>query len=617
MNKIFLFLLAVILVSPNRSGAQNKSTPTQVPAWSKEAVWYQIFPERFSNGDKLNDPTPHDMKGAWPYEIPPGWKISSWESDWYKLQPWEKADGHDFYWNAGIRRYGGDLQGIINHLGYLKDLGVTAIYLTPIFESPSLHKYDTRMYHHVDNNFGPDPKGDEKIWESEDPADPKTWKWTSADKLFLKLIKEVHTRGMKIIIDGVFNHVGTSFWAFQDVVKYQQNSKYKDWFIIKSWDNPNTPENEFDYKGWAGVKDLPEIKKDEQTGLIKGFADHLHNVIKRWMDPYSDGKLSNGIDGWRLDVAEMINLNFWRQFRIWVKEINPDAYITGEIFWENWQANQMTNAAPWLQGDAFDGVMNYRFAQAVKKWIIDEKKKITSSSFADSINKLLNEYPKENLHAVQNLVDSHDVDRIGSQILNPDNYYDHNANPQQNKEYNTRKPGKTDLLKQKLIAGIQMTMPGAPMIYYGDEAGMWGGDDPDCRKPMVWKNIKYESEKYAVFGKEHSPDPVFFNSDLFNWYKKLITIRKENRILSVGDLDFIYINDSNQVICYKRTLENESILVILNNNNQSESVNLKPKLFNTSAIKMTDLLSGKKLKVANTDYKIDLSPYQILILKND
>jgi glycosidase len=162
-----------------------------------------------------------------------------------------------------------------------------------------------------------------------------------------------------------------------------------------------------------------------------------------------------------------------------------------------------------------------------------------------------------------------------------------------------------------------MTMPGAPMIYYGDEAGMWGGDDPDCRKPMVWKNIKYESEKYAVFGKEHSPDPVFFNSDLFNWYKKLITIRKENRILSVGDLDFIYINDSNQVICYKRTLENESILVILNNNNQSESVNLKPKLFNTSAIKMTDLLSGKKLKVANTDYKIDLSPYQILILKND
>lgn len=613
MNRIFLLLLAVLLVLINESGAQNKNTTSHVPTWSKDAIWYQIFPERFSNGDSFNDPTPFDMKGAWPYEVPAGWKISPWESDWYKLQPWEKADGHDFYWNAGIRRYGGDLQGIINHLDYLKDLGITAIYLTPIFESSSLHKYDTRMYHHVDNNFGPDPKGDEKIWESENPADPKTWKWTSADKLFLKLIKEVHARGMKIIIDGVFNHVGTTFWAFQDVVKNQQKSEYKDWFTIKSWDDPKTPENEFDYVGWAGVKDLPEIKKDEQTGLIKGFANHLHFIIKRWMNP--DGNISNGIDGWRLDVAEMINLNFWRQFRIWVKEINPDAYITGEILWENWQANQMTNAAPWLQGDAFDGVMNYRFAQAVKKYIVDVRSQITSSAFADSIKTLIGEYPKENLLAVQNLVDSHDVDRIGSQIVNPDNYYDHNANPQQNKEYITRKPDTIDLLKQKLIVGIQMTMPGSPMIYYGDEAGMWGGDDPDCRKPMVWKNFKYEAEQYNAPGDKHNPDTVSFNSDLFGWYKKLISIRKENKVLSEGDLDFIYLNDTDKVVCYKRTLGKESIIVILNNNNEKKTVNLESKLFYDNAPVMTDLSGGKMIKAVNRTFKIDLKPYQIMILK--
>ncbi len=412
MNKIFLLVLSLILGSSVEMSALINNDSALVPSWSKQAVWYQIFPERFSNGDKLNDPTPSDMNGAWPYVVPPGWQISPWESDWYKLQPWEKADGHDFYWNAGLRRYGGDIQGIINQLDYLKTLGITAIYLTPVFESPSLHKYDTRMYHHIDNNFGPDPKGDEKIWASENPVDPKSWKWTAADKLFLKLIKEVHARGMKLIIDGVFNHVGTTFWAFQDVVKNQQKSEFKDWFIIKSWDNPNTPENEFDYKGWAGVKDLPEIKKDDKTGLIKGFADHIHDVIKRWMDPEGNGNIANGIDGWRLDVAEMINLNFWRQFRIWVKEINPDAYITGEIFWENWQANQMSNAAPWLQGDAFDGVMNYRFAQAIIKYVVDVKKQITSNAFADSIKTLMNQYPKENFHAVQNLVDSHDVDRI-------------------------------------------------------------------------------------------------------------------------------------------------------------------------------------------------------------
>jgi glycosidase len=617
MNKYFLLVLSLILGSSVELSALIINDSTLVPAWSKQAVWYQIFPERFSNGDKLNDPAPSDMNGAWPYVVPPDWKISPWTSDWYKLQPWEKADGHDFYWNAGLRRYGGDLQGIINHLDYLKTLGITAIYLTPVFESPSLHKYDTRMYHHIDNNFGPDAKGDEKIWASENPADPKSWKWTAADKLFLKLIKEVHVRSMKLIIDGVFNHVGTTFWAFQDVVKNQQKSEFKDWFIIKSWDNPNTPENEFDYTGWAGVKDLPEIKKDEKTGLIKGFADHIHYIIKRWMDPEGNGNIANGIDGWRLDVAEMINLNFWRQFRIWVKEINPDAYITGEIFWENWQANQMANAAPWLQGDAFDGVMNYRFVQAVTKYIVDVKNQITSKAFADSIKTFMYQYPEENFYAVQNLVDSHDVDRIGSQILNPDRFYDHKANPQQNQDYNTRKPGISELLKQKLIAGIQMTMPGAPMIYYGDEAGMWGGDDPDCRKPMVWKNIKYEPEKYFASGSEHSPDPVSFNSDLFQWYKKLIKIRKENKTLSEGELTFFYINDTDKIIGYKRTHGKETVFMIANNNSVRKSISLETKLFHNGKSNLSDILYGKKIKAKSDHYKINLMPYQLLIFIND
>ena len=144
------------------------------------------------------------------------------------------------------------------------------------------------MYHHVDNNFGPNPAEDEKIWATENPADPLTWKWTSADKLFLKLIQEVHKRGMKIILDGVFNHVGTSFWAFQDVVKNQQKSPFKDWFKIRAWDNPDTPENEFDYEGWSGVKDLPEIKKMDDGGLAPGFGEHIHAIIKRWMEPNGD-----------------------------------------------------------------------------------------------------------------------------------------------------------------------------------------------------------------------------------------------------------------------------------------------------------------------------------------
>jgi cyclomaltodextrinase len=159
------------------------------------------------------------------------------------------------------RRYGGDLQGVLNKLDYLHELGVTALYLNPINDAPSLHKYDPRYYHHVDVNFGPDPVGDNAIIAGENPNDPTTWKWTAADKLFLKLIQEVHKRKMKIILDYSWNHTGTTFWAWQDILRNQEKSIYKDWYAIKTFDNPATVENEFDYHGWLEIKSLPEIKK--------------------------------------------------------------------------------------------------------------------------------------------------------------------------------------------------------------------------------------------------------------------------------------------------------------------------------------------------------------------
>jgi glycosidase len=613
-QKLILIVCGCLLLG-DMSIAQNTKEIPRVPDWAKDAVWYQIFPERFANGDSSNDPTPHDMQGAWPYKIPDGWQISPWTSDWYKLQPWEKSTGHDFYWNAGVRRYGGDIQGIIDHLDYLQDLGITAIYLTPIFESPSSHKYDTRMYHHVDNNFGPNPAEDEKIWATENPADPSTWKWTSADKLFLKLIQEVHKRGMKIILDGVFNHVGTSFWAFQDVVKNQQKSAFKDWFRIRAWDDPNTPQNEFEYEGWNGVKDLPEIKKNNERELASGFGEHVHAIVKRWMDPNGDGDPSDGIDGWRLDVAEKVGIPFWRQFRSWVKDVNPNGYITGEIWWENWPINQMFVASPWLQGDAFDGVMNYRFAQAVKKFVADRKDQISAKAFADSITAPQKEYHPDNLYVLQNLLDSHDVDRIGSQLVNPDRWYDHYANPGQNKAYYVRKPTETELAKQKLIAGIQMTMPGAPMIYYGDEAGMWGGDDPDCRKPMVWPDKKYDIEVSDPLGRKREPDSVNFNTDLYHWYKGLISIRRQHKALSRGDLNFFLLNDEEHVVAYSRTLGDEMIIIVVNNSNDKKSVVTTISAAAGNKNIFMNLLDGRMFRSKGNKYTIDLKPYEIMILQ--
>ena len=615
MTRKVILSACVFLLLFGSGMAQTTTNIPRVPDWAKDAVWYQIFTERFANGDTGNDPTPHDIDGAWPYKIPDGWQISPWTSDWYKLQPWEKATGRDFYWNAGVRRYGGDIQGIIDKLDYLHDLGITAIYLTPIFESPSSHKYDTRMYHHVDNNFGPDPAGDEKIWAAENPADPSTWKWTSADKLFLKLVKEVHKRGMKIILDGVFNHVGTSFWAFKDVVKNQQKSLFKDWFRIKRWDDPDTPENEFEYEGWAGVKDLPEIKKDSTGALAPGFGDHVHAIVRRWMDPNGDGDPSDGIDGWRLDVAEKVGLTFWRQFRSWVKEVNPNAYITGEIWWQNWPIDQMFNASPWLQGDAFDGVMNYRFARAIREFVADRKDQITAKAFADSITALRKDYHPDNLYVLQNLLDSHDVDRMTSQLVNPDLWYDHSGNPGQNKSYQVRKPNETERAKFRLIVGLQMTLPGAPMVYYGDEAGMWGGDDPDCRKPMVWPEKTYEVETADPLGRPRQPDSVVFDAGLFNWYKKLIGLRHHHEVLSRGSLEFFFFDDEENILGYKRELGREMIVVIANNGSTKKTVRAALPGGRTSENTLVNLLDGRKIAGTHGMYSIELQPYEVIILK--
>ncbi len=608
MKKILIICLLVLTI--NSLYAQQKSKV--VPSWAKKAIWYQIFPERFSNGDVSNDPKPEDMQGAWPYFIPEEWQVHPWTSDWYKLQPWEIKTGKDFYWNAGVRRYGGDIQGIINKLDYLKELGINAIFLNPIFESPSLHKYDASMYHHIDNNFGTNPQEDRELWTKENPGDPSTWRWTTADKLFLKLINECHKRGMKIIIDGVFNHTGTTFWAFQDIVKNQQNSKYKDWYTIKSWDDPKTAANEFEYEGWLGVKDLPEIREDA-NGLVAGPREHIHEIVKRWMDPNGDGNSNDGIDGWRLDVAEMVNHNFWKEFRTWVKGINPNAYIVGEIWWEDWSKYKMMNAAPWLKGDEFDAVMNYRFVRALKNFVINKKDQIGPQGLIDSLNTLYKDYPTENNYAMMNLLDSHDVERVSSMIVNPDLLYDHGGNPAQTKTFDVRKPNANERLIQKLIVGMQFTMPGAPQIYYGDEAGMWGGDDPDCRKPMVWKEFKYETETTHPFGLPRPDDEVMFDENIFKWYQKLASIRKENKALSLGDIKFSVLNEAKKILGYTRELDGKKLFVIVNNN-PSENIISTEKFLNGKKT-FVDQVTGKKLEWIKNNSDIKLNPFQILILK--
>jgi glycosidase len=608
MKKIVCLLFLILIAMQN--SAQSQREIYQIPLWAKEAIWYQIFPERFCNGDESNDPKPLDMIGAWPYFTPVGWKIHPWTSDWYKLQPWEVNLNKNFYDIVNIRRYGGDLQGIIDKLDYLKELGINSIYLNPIFEAPSLHKYDAAMYHHIDNNFGPDPEGDRIIWDREDPSNPTTWQWTSADRLFLQLIDEVHKRGMKIIIDGVFNHTGTQFWAFKDIVKNQNNSKFKDWYIINKWDDPSTEENEFEYAGWYGVKDLPEIKEDE-NGLVEGPKDHIKAIVKRWMDPNNDGDPSDGIDGWRLDVAEMVNHKFWIEFRNWVREINPNAYLVGEVWWEDWEAYKMFDASPWLKGDQFDAVMNYRFTRAVKDFALADNVKIDAAAFADTLKNIMNSY-QENFYVMMNLLGSHDTERLGSLAVNPDGRYDHGGNVRDNRNFEIRKPNSQEKKRIMLATAIQVTLPGSPAIYYGDEVGMWGGDDPDCRKPMIWNNFEYESETVHPFDQYRPIDDVKIDQELFSWYKKIISIRKENKELSLGNINFELVSGKENLLIYNRVLEDNSITIIANGSEIQEEIYIKEIKLLPNKTSFIDLLTQNKIE---SEKSLLLYPYQIIVIK--
>jgi cyclomaltodextrinase len=381
-----------------------------VPEWSKGVLWYQIFPERFCNGDVTNDPQLADIKGSWPHNDTAAWEISPWTSDWYAMQPWEKENGQDIWYQLQRRRYGGDIQGIINKLDYIQALGVGAIYLNPLFMAPSLHKYDGAMYHHIEPTFGPDPEGDKAIIAAENPIDPSTWQWTSADKLALELIQECHKRNIKIIFDGVFNHLGRNSFAFVDVVKNQQNSIYKDWFTIKSWED-KTKGTTFQYEGWFGVPDLPEIREDS-NGIVEGPKQYIFNCTQRWMAP--DGVVANGIDGWRLDVAFCVDHDFWKSWRLHVKSINKDAYLTAEV------VDKPEVVKPYLYGDEFDAVMNYAFAVIATEFFVNQQSQISVSAFDSLLNELRTIYGYDMSLVMQNLFDSHDTQRFTSFLNNPD-----------------------------------------------------------------------------------------------------------------------------------------------------------------------------------------------------
>jgi cyclomaltodextrinase len=576
------------------------------PEWARHAVWYQILPERFANGDPSNDPTAESLQGAvHGPALHPGWQTHPWTSDWYAQQPWEAASDKSLHANLADRRYGGDIAGIMKRLPYLRELGVTALYLNPVFDAPSHHKYDAATLHHIDVHFGPDPAGDRALMAMETPDDPSTWVWTSADRLMLKLINQVHVRGMRIIFDGVFNHVGMRHWAFRDLVAQQRKSRFRDWFKVRSWrDQPQG----FQYDGWRGHATLPELRQDGDT-LAAGPLAYVHAVTRRWMAP--NGDVARGIDGWRLDVAPCLPHGFWKGWRELVKSINPQAYLVAETI------HDVSEDEPFLRGDEFDAVMNYNFAFACDEFFFRDTGRISASAFDARLRELREAYPPCVAPAMQNLIDSHDTARAASHIVNHERIeyrrYSETYHGAASRvpEFDPRKPNAHERTLQRLFVLFQMTALGAPMIYYGDEAGMWGANDPCCRKPMLWPGLRYHDEATGPDGLPRAqPDAVAFDQELFDHYKRCIALRHDLPVLRTGAVKTLLCDDARALLVHLRSDRRAHAVVAINRGSEPiEEALALPKG------QWLDKVTGKALKAdAKGRIKLALAPISGTVL---
>jgi glycosidase len=427
------------------------------PDWVKHAVFYQIFPDRFA----VAELTP-------PLSLVPR-----------RLEAWQAAPTLQGY-------KGGNLWGIIQKLDYLQELGITAIYFTPIFQSASNHRYHTHDYYQVDPLLG-------------------------GNEAFFRLLHAAHARGIKVVLDGVFNHVGRGFFFFNDIVENGPHSPWLDWFKIKGWPiapyDGNRPAN---YEGWFDNRMLPELNHNNPA-----VREYIMRVAEHW--------IRCGVDGWRLDVPFCIEIEgFWQEFRQRIKAINPNAYIVGEVW---------TDTRKWLDGTQFDGVLNYIFAGATIAFVAGDQVDpvhvedrdyepypgIDALTYAEKIQLLLHAHSWEIELTQLNLLASHDTARLL-----------------------TMTNGDVDAVK--LATLLLLTFPGAPSIYYGDEVGLPGGLDPDSRRGF--------------------PPEADWNQDILLCHKTLIALRRARMSLRVGEYRFL--GEDYQTYVFARIFEGDVLIVAVN-----------------------------------------------------
>ena len=509
----------------------------KTPDWAKGAVMYQIYVDRFYNGDKTNDVKDNEYA----YLGVTSKQVKDWSA------PVENLDVCNFY--------GGDLQGVIDKMDYLSDLGVDVIYFNPIFVSPSNHKYDIQDYDNIDPHYGVivTDGGSTLRNDCKDNTEATMYMIRTTEKanldasnaLFAKLVEIAHSRGIKIILDGVFNHCGAfNKWLDREGFYYRngypygayqtENSKYHNFF---KWHGGHWPGNE-SYDGWWAHSNHPKLNYENSQELY----DYIMEVGKKWVSPPYNA------DGWRLDVAadlgfsKEFNMKFWRDFRKAVKSANPQAIILAEHYGD---------PKDWLMGDQWDTVMNYDAFMEPITWFLTGMEKHSdqyntgkynnAADFEVSMRYFMSRFSRESLMVAMNELSNHDHSRFLTRT-------NKKAGRLQNMGYGAADADINIAIMREAII-FQMTWIGAPTIYYGDEVGMTGWTDPDNRRTYPW-------------GKE--------NKDILEFYKKLIAIHKSSKAFATGSLDYLYMDYG--IICYGRWNKKDKFAVILNNNEAEKEI---------------------------------------------
>lgn len=537
--------------------------------WLQNAVVYQIFPDRFRDGRANNNPKGNEPRYSYPSNPLDQIIVKSWgelpegfcRGYQFPAQPCtEQPRGRDYF--------GGDLRGILQRLPYLQALGVTVLYLNPIFEAGSNHAYDTQDYYQIDKFFG-------------------------TNKEFQQLAQQAERRGIRIVLDGVFNHVSSDSAYFDRYGHFTEvgacesvNSPYRSWFIFRPQtggpcagpDGPNT----MTYDAWFGFDSLPVLDKNNPDVRKLIYADP-HAVARHW--------LNMGAAGWRLDVMgdPSFPADFWPEFRAAVKATKEDAPIIGEL-WKKFEV------LPKVLGDSADTAMNYRFRNAIlgffgkvddKGFPDDGQSNQPPSLFAEKLISVREDNPDASYYTMLNLMGSHDTQRI-LWALTPGN------RNREDREFNAANVAE-GVRRLMLAAVVQMTIPGAPTIYYGDEVGLTGDDDPDDRRTFPWQDgaatvrtaavdestasIEAEvaaaaAEVTATNGKGGIPGGVNGNADLWRHYATLTSLRREHDVLRNGELSFLLTDDANRTLAYLMRTPTEAAVVAINRNSTPQTLQI-------------------------------------------